>query len=661
MEMFTAAKSGDLDAIKRLLRQGESLEQKDVDGRTILYSACKHGRYEVVNFLLTGTSDTVAAVNGSTATPTAEECIDTQSPEVAVDADRDGEPKHENHDLVIRLASDVDAAIGAPDTPQPLNHNGSTLLQVPTKRGQTPLFIAAYKNYHTMVELLLDAGAEINTASNAGQTPLHIAAERGKRSTVKLLCRRGADLNTKSNNGQNALDSALLNRHFKTAEVLISEGADLNSQNVLGRTALCFAIDKGLLDMAKLLINKGADIKISTPLHQASAKGYLELVKELLAADTKAMSQENPTPNGETALHAAAAGGYLDIVKLLVEAGANSKAAMKNGRVPLHLACAGGWLDIAEYLLADCPEQFHAVDCNGFTPLHLASQSGNLTLIRLLLDYDAFTIVSVNKSASTDQTSKSQQHPESTIVIDDVNVRNKMGWTPLHSAANSGQHDAVKLLLENDADHSISDISGWTPLQSASFYGHIQVVESLLEQPGCEPLKTDTAGRTALFIAASQGHQEIVNKLLALTVMNTDILLQRDIYNSTPLCAAMRNGYHKTAAELLKAVRLPLDSKDFNGKTLASWVRTSANRQLKDMFLDSDWDGEVENNIASKARVICDSYCHVCMKRVTKKYSRYRCDICASGFLTICKGCYDQGSTCPGSHELVEVTECLIH
>ncbi|CAG9982604.1 unnamed protein product [Clonostachys byssicola] len=664
VKMFTAARSGDLDLIKRLVQQGESLEEKEVDGRTILYLACKYGRYELVDFLLNGTSDTIASMNGPTATPAAEECIDTQKPEVAVDANGDAEATQENHDLVIRLASDVDAATGAPDAPdapQPLTHNGSTLLNVPNIRGQTPLLVAAYKNHKKVVELLLDAGAEIDTPNNVGQTPLHAAAERGRHGIVKLLCQRGADLNSKNDNGHSLLYSALLNKHYETAELLISEGVDLNNQHEPGRTALCFSIDHGLLDIANLIIKKGANIKIGMPLRQASAKGYLEVVKELLAADITVVNQQDPNHKDQTALHAAAAGGYFDIVKLLVEAGANSKAIMNNGQMPLHLACTDGWLDIAEYLLADCPEQIHGVDCNGFTPLHLASQSGNLDLIKLLLNYDPFTVVSINESTSADQSSRSQQHPELTIVTDDVNVRNKMGWTPLHSAANSGHHDAVKLLLENGADHSISDNSGWTPLQSASFYGHTQVIELLLEQPGCEPLKADAAGRTALFIAASQGHHQIVNKLLALPVMNTDIILQRDIYNSTPLCAAMRNGYYKTAAELLKAARAPLDTKDFNGKTLAGWVRASANVQLKDMFLDTDWDGGVKNRNVSKARGFCDSYCHMCMKHVTKKDSRYWCNMCAGGSFILCKGCHYEGSTCPGPHELVKVNKCLIH
>ncbi|CAH0027540.1 unnamed protein product [Clonostachys rhizophaga] len=660
-EMFTAARSGDLDQIKRLVRQGESLEEQEVDGRTILYLACKYGRYELANFLLNGTRDTIPSLNGSTATPTVKEQFATQSPEVAVDAERDDETIRENHGLVIRLAGDVDTPTGAPGAPQPLNHSGSALLHIPNKRGQTPLFVAAYKNHKKVVELLLDAGAEIDTPSNVGQTPLHTAAERGSHSIVKPLCQRGANLNSKSNNGQSVLYSALLNSHYETAGFLISEGVDLNNQHEPGRTALYFSIDHGLLDIAKLIIKKGANIEIGKPLRQASAKGYLEVVKELLAADTKVVNQQDPNHRDQTALHAAAARGYFDIVKLLVETGANSRATMSNGQVPLHLACARGWLDVAKYLLADCPEQIHSVDCNGFTPLHLASQSGNLKLIKLLLEYDPFTIVSINEPCSADHSSKSQQHPELTIITDDVNVRNKMGWTPLHSAANSGHHDAVKLLLEKGADHSISDISGWTPLQSASFYGYNQVFESLLELPDCEPLKTDDFGRTALFIAASQGHHEIVNKLLALPVMNTDIILQRDIYNSTPLCAAMRNGYHKTAAELLKAARPPLDSKDFNGKTLAGWVRASASAQLKDLFLDTDWDGEVKNRTVSKARNFCDSFCHVCMKHVTHKDSRYWCDICAGGVFILCKGCYDEGSTCPGSHELVEVKKCLIH
>ena len=70
-------------------------------------------------------------------------------------------------------------------------------IQVPTEAGA----VAA-------VELLLDYGVDINAASATGNTALHAAVGRGD-AVVKLLAERGADVNAKTRAGQTALDLAL--------------------------------------------------------------------------------------------------------------------------------------------------------------------------------------------------------------------------------------------------------------------------------------------------------------------------------------------------------------------------------------------------------------------------------------------------------------------
>lgn len=67
--------------------------------------------------------------------------------------------------------------------------------------GSTPLHRAAWKGYVEIVELLIDAGADIDAHNNNthwGTTPLH-AASHGKRTAVaKLLVERGAQINLRS-------------------------------------------------------------------------------------------------------------------------------------------------------------------------------------------------------------------------------------------------------------------------------------------------------------------------------------------------------------------------------------------------------------------------------------------------------------------------------
>lgn len=57
--------------------------------------------------------------------------------------------------------------------------------------------------------LALDLGADVNAVDNAGDTALHVAASLGARSVVRLLVERGARLETKNKRGQTALGAAL--------------------------------------------------------------------------------------------------------------------------------------------------------------------------------------------------------------------------------------------------------------------------------------------------------------------------------------------------------------------------------------------------------------------------------------------------------------------
>jgi ankyrin repeat protein len=73
----------------------------------------------------------------------------------------------------------------------------------------------------------------------------------------------------------------------------------------------------------------------STPLHCASWKGHVQVVKLLLdaGADINAKSQNDHY--GDTPLHAASHGNQKDVVKVLIERGADLSSRNKIGRTPL--------------------------------------------------------------------------------------------------------------------------------------------------------------------------------------------------------------------------------------------------------------------------------------------------------------------------------------
>src|SRR5262249_35745794 len=55
------------------------------------------------------------------------------------------------------------------------------------------------------VQMLLDAGADVNAANKSGDTALHGAAGNGLPSVIQLLVDRGAKIDVKNRNGQTPL------------------------------------------------------------------------------------------------------------------------------------------------------------------------------------------------------------------------------------------------------------------------------------------------------------------------------------------------------------------------------------------------------------------------------------------------------------------------
>jgi len=124
-----------------------------------------------------------------------------------------------------------------------------------------PIVLAAVQGQTKIVGLLLEKGADIESADKDGRTPLMWAAHHGHVSVVKLLIGRGANLEAADNQfGMNALMSAVAQYQTPAVEALLNNGAKINARMKDRRTALMLAALIGHVDAVKLLLERGAEV-----------------------------------------------------------------------------------------------------------------------------------------------------------------------------------------------------------------------------------------------------------------------------------------------------------------------------------------------------------------------------------------------------------------
>lgn len=95
----------------------------------------------------------------------------------------------------------------------------------------------------------------------------------------------------------------------------------------------------------------------------------------------------------------------------------------------------------------------------------------------------------------------------------DANARVDDDWTALIVASSKGHTSVVRMLLDKGADINAKNKAGGTALTSASFNGCTETVKLLLDRGANFNAKVTATGATALILASSQGHNEIVRLL----------------------------------------------------------------------------------------------------------------------------------------------------
>ena len=105
------------------------------------------------------------------------------------------------------------------------------------KDGSTPLHAASREGHVEVVNILIQAGGDVNCKEKWGWTPLHEASYNGHVEVVKRLIRAGGDVNEQDEeDGSTPLHDASENGHVEVITALLAAGADKTTKNNKGQT-----------------------------------------------------------------------------------------------------------------------------------------------------------------------------------------------------------------------------------------------------------------------------------------------------------------------------------------------------------------------------------------------------------------------------------------
>lgn len=200
--------------------------------------------------------------------------------------------------------------------------------------GDTPLHYATFCGQETLVNLLLQAGADSAAIGADGRTPLAMAMEEGHQAVAVVL-------SDHAGKERGASESKLKELHDRDGGGKSRDSAVAYMRNVLQLGDAAFAGDvRAVASFIKAGVDvNGADSDGFSALHRAATAGSLHVMDLLLAqgADPNAKDSAGCTP-----LHYAAFCGLTDAAHLLIAGGADPQRRNRDGLTPADVAKAEG-------------------------------------------------------------------------------------------------------------------------------------------------------------------------------------------------------------------------------------------------------------------------------------------------------------------------------
>ena len=301
--LIVAVQDGNLDCVKVLLKYGA-----DIEGRgdfmhileddfcpdpykccTPLFIAATCGNVEILRFLVENGGDVNAADDlGLTPLMAAVENQFLDAVIFLIDQGADVNLQDSSGLTALHHATEVSFDPLSCLIVKQLFNRGANINAVTKYDKRTPLMIASKNDNVSVVNFLLQNGANVALTGNNGWTALHFVVDKFNDSSEILmsLLNYGADVNAKSIDNETPLMVASRSSDVETVTLLIEQGAYVDLQDQKDNTALHNAVSSKSEEIVGTLLNAGASNLCNsegmTPLLLGCSKGYVAMVENLI-------------------------------------------------------------------------------------------------------------------------------------------------------------------------------------------------------------------------------------------------------------------------------------------------------------------------------------------------------------------------------------------
>ena len=435
--LVTAARDGDLQAVRAAIAKKVNVNEPARDGSTALLWAVYHSDVDMTKALLAaGAKPDVPNKYGVTP---------------LIQASRTGDTPL----IDLLLKSGAKATLAHPD-------------------GETALMAAARTGRLDAVRLLIEANSDVNAATYQQETALMWAAAEGHADVVTALLAAKADPNRQTRvttletrkhadhptGAFTALMYAVRNGQEAAARALVTGRADLNLTNGDGVTALIVAIVNDRFDLAGTLLDLGANandgsLYFAVDMHDATT--------DMRARDGSRLRADHP--NTMTAL---------DLIAKLLDKGADPNKPF-TGQLHSSTLC--------------CSDEINA------TPFYRAALAADVEALKLMIARGAnveWSPTPLKKTGNDeDGGGRGNANVGRTPVMLAINGGRgaafaagpgfeRLGPPPFREASNREPVEAIRVLLAAGANPNVKSPDGSTPLHQAVTARQVPIIRELV-------------------------------------------------------------------------------------------------------------------------------------------------------------------------------------